>query len=208
MKNKILISFLLIFSLLIFIQTTYSLSVSCEIGGPYLKNSTTGISMNVVGNVTSPAAAANITVSISQSGALKTSKDTTADSQGAYSTTVSYNLDAGTYDVNVSAEQQGTYAFCNDTLEIQIPQAAPICLNRNLQISGNVISSSTGQLLSSGKVFASVLDESVSNSTSFTNGRFSISISGCLKGGKRYILQIIVESSDGSRSWFYTTITW
>jgi hypothetical protein len=208
MKNKILISFILFFSSLIFIHIAYSLTVNCDAGGPYLRNSSANLSINVVGNVTDQAAAANITVNITQSGVLKVSKTTTADSQGVYFTTINYSFDGGNYTVNVSAEQQGTLAFCNDTLEVQLPQAALACVNRYLRILGKAIYSSTGELLPTGKVFASILEESITNSTSFTDGDFAIYLSSCLKSGKKYILQIIIEDSAGSRSWSYSSITW
>jgi hypothetical protein len=208
MKNKILFVAFLISFTFVFIQLTHSLSVSCEVGGPYLKNSSANLSINLAGSVTNPAGAANITANVTKSGVLKVSKTTTADSQGVYFKTISHNLDVGTYTINVSAEQQGTYAFCDDTLEVQIPQTVSACVNRNLRVSGKAVSSSTGELLSSGKIFASILEENLSNSTSFTNGDFTIYVSSCLKGGKKYTLQIIIENSVGSRSWLYSTITW
>jgi hypothetical protein len=183
------------------------LSVSCEVGGPYLKNSSANLSINVVGNVTSPSSAANITVNITKEGVIKTNKNTAADSDGVYYVTINQSLDVGNYTINVSADQGGAYVFCNDSLEVRMASLSA-CTDKNLKITGKTVYSSSGGFISSGKVFASILDENINNNTSFTNGDFTIYISGCLKLGKRYILQLIVEDNTGSRSWLFSAITW
>ena len=188
--------FILFFFLLLLFAAHISMSISltCEAGGPY----STASSVIVTGNV-SDSIGANMVMNISKSGTLKTEKTTTSDDSGYYYfivSTLSENLDYGTYAIHVNASDAGLTANCSDSFEIQMPQSSYICDSKTLSISGKAIYS-TGGAVSSGTVFVSIDGTNIKNSTSFTSGEFSIALKGCMYIANRYIMNVIITDGAG-----------
>ena len=198
LKQLILYS-ILIFSLVLGITLVQAaLNITCEAGGPYVKGSV----VIVVGNVTNETGtAANVSVNITKEGIIKASRTTTSDSDGKYYVSFNEQLDIGNYTVNATAEKSGAYNSSNCSLEIRLSLPSGLCQNKNMMINGTAIYSDTGQLVSSGIVTASVLETNDKAQSSFTNGKFSLTLSTCVVLGRRYTLGIFVDDNAGKTSW-------
>lgn len=198
MRSLILI-IILIFSLIFGITLVQAaLQITCNAGGPYLKNSV----MIVIGNVTDTVGTtANVSVNITKDGSIKASRSTTSDSDGKYYVNFNEELSSGNYSVNASATKGGTFTSSNCSLEIKLTEAATSCLIKTMTINGTAVYSNTGQVISSGTVSASVMDTNFKNSASFTNGRFSVALNMCLFSGRRYTLAVFVDGGAERNSW-------
>jgi hypothetical protein len=199
MFRKLLVLLISVFLSLevIIVYSQSSLTATCEAGGPYVKNST----VNVVGDVTNntEGVASNIEVNITKNSTTYASRSTTSDSSGRYYVSFVESLDIGNYSVNVTAEKDGEYGYCSDNLEIRL-EYMETCVDRNIQVSGMLIYS-TGELVGSGTITASVIEADAKNQDSFTAGEFSITIPACIYPGRRYSLSIIIEDGLGGRSY-------
>lgn len=194
----------LLFSILIFslflgiVLVQAALNITCEAGGPYVKDSV----VIVVGNVTNETGTtANVSVNITKEGVIKASRTTTADSDGKYYVTFNEQLDIGNYSVNATAEKSGAYNSSNCSLEIRLSQPSGLCQNKNMIINGTAIYSDTGQLVSFGIVTVSVLETNDKIQSSIINGKFSLTLSTCVVLGRRYTLGIFVDDNAGKTSW-------
>lgn len=204
MNEKILLLSSL-FSIVLIVVLAEAFEATCEAGGPYIKNSTI---INVIGNVTnnSLGANANVTINISKSGVLKANRSTTADSSGKYFASFNDVLDVGTYDVNVSVQRLDNTIVCNDTVEIYLSSETITCQNRVIAVDGYALYSDTGQPVTSGTAFVTILDKNVGNKTSLTSsGTFSVGLSACLILGNRYTIVVVVEDNSAKRSWLHQT---
>jgi len=198
----------LLISLLLLVKIAISLSVTCRIGGPYMKNSTYNATVNIVGDVTDVAATdANVSVNLTRNGVVLATRDIKAGTDGRYMVSINTTLEVGTYVVNVSAEKSSVYAYCNNTTQASLPQPAA-CLERSLQVAGVAVYPDTGLAVEAGAVRLSVQEETYASQTSFTDGQFSSTLTACLTPGKRYILQVYIEDVAGKKNWSYMFINW
>jgi len=190
---------ILIFSLIFGITLVQAaLQITCDAGGPYVKNSV----VIVIGNVTDTVGTtSNVSVNITKDGSIKASRSTTSDSDGKYYVNFNEELSSGNYSVNASATKSGTFTSSNCSLEIKLTEAATSCLTKTMTINGTAVYSNTGQVISSGTVSASVMDTNFKNSASFTNGRFSVTVDMCLFSGRRYTLAVFVDGGAERNSW-------
>ncbi len=179
--------------------------VECETGGPYVKGST----INIIGNTSyldgSPVSL-DVNIQLIKNGNLILSTNTISDSDGKFLKTITQTLDPGTYLVNISAGLAGSYAYCSDILIINYSKPEEKCENKTIEVSGFLVYSDSGQLVPSGKVVLSILETNEKNQTSFTQGKFSISLTSCLFLGKKYTLVVYTTDESGKESWFYRTI--
>jgi len=192
MKTRKILFFIML--LLLAVHFSKSISLTCEAGGPYAPSS----SVVVTGNVTD-SVAANMVMNISKADTLKVEKTTTSDASGFYYfivSSLSENLDYGTYTVHVNATDAGITANCTDTFAIQMPETLTTCDTRTIVITGKAVYS-TGSAVSSGTVFVSIDGTSIQNSTSFTSGSFSIALKGCMYVANRYTLNILIDDGAG-----------
>jgi len=198
----------LIFSILLLVKIALPLSVTCRMGGPYMKNSTHNVTINVVGDVTDVTGTdANVSVNLTRSGVVLATKNIKVGTNGKYMLSINTTLEIGTCVVNVSAEKSSVYAYCNNTTQASLPQAAT-CQDRSLQVAGVAVYPDTGLTVKTGTVRLSVQGETYTSQSSFTDGQFSSTLTGCLTPGKRYILQIYIEDSVGKKSWSYMFVNW
>jgi len=208
MAKKIFLYLFLVFSIFLFVQIVEPLSVTCRMGGPYIKNSTYNITINIVGSITDGGGTtANVSANLTKAGVVLAAKNTTSNSGGSYVLSINRSLDIGTYAVNISAEKDGTYAYCNNTTEVSLTQA-PACLTRTVQAAGIAVYPGTGLTVATGTARLTIQGESLANQSSFTDGQFSTLLSGCLATGKRYILQIYIEDDAGKKSWSHMFVSW
>jgi hypothetical protein len=138
-------------------------------------------------------------MNITKGGTLKVAQTTTSDASGFYYfiiSSLSENLDYGSYSVNVNATSGGLTAECSDSFVIQMPQSSTTCDTKTLIISGKAVYSS-GTAVSSGTVFVSLDGIDIKNSTSFTSGEFSIALKGCMYTGSRYIMNVRISDNAG-----------
>jgi hypothetical protein len=178
-------------------------------GGPYIKNSTYNITVNVAGTVTDGGdVVANVSANLIKAGVVWGTKNTTSDASGQYILSINKSLDVGTYTMNITAEKNGSYAYCSNTTEVGLMLSTGICENRNIQVGGTAVYSDNGLTVTSGIARLSIQGETIVNQTSFTDGQFSTMLSGCLIPGKRYILQIFIDDNAGKKSWSYMFINW
>jgi hypothetical protein len=162
--------------------------VTCEAGGPYGVGSVLLIAGNVSGDVSN---SSNITVNISKSGTLKATQSTTSDSGGSYYTIFTQSFDIGSYIVNVSASNS-THTFqCNDTFDIILQEPITTCVQKTVTVRGRPMYTS-GNLVNSGTVFVSIENMTVTNTTNFSGGSFSISLTTCLYIGRKYFLYLSI----------------
>jgi len=177
---------------LVFAQT---LSVTCEAGGPYGTNS----AIVITGNVTNQTGTseANVTVDIRKSGTLRTTKNVSADSSGKYYA-IFTGLDYGDYTVNITATQKSTTAECSDSLLVRLGGISTSCNDFLIRVWGRALYSS-GSAITSGTVYATVKDTFFKNSTTFSNGNFSIYLDSCLFITEKYILQLSVTDTVGRK---------
>jgi hypothetical protein len=200
--KKPLILFSILFSLVLFIFTlvgSENLNVSCEAGGPYMKNSTVNIFGNVI-NVTGTSS--NVSITINSSSSTVVTKNITSDSSGNYQTSISSVLDVGNYTVNVTAEKSGVYGNCTDSLQISYTGATGVSVNRTITVNGTAVYRDTGKLVTSGTVYLSVVDQNIKSTASIgSDGRFSIPIYPRLILGEKYYLILVTEDGSGKSSW-------
>lgn len=197
--NKFLISISIFYSLILFtfvLVSSANLDVTCEAGGPYLRNSKIIITGNVT-NVTGTTA--NVTVYIKSGSTVLASRNTVSAFDGKFITSLTSNLDAGNYTVNATAERLGVYGNCTTNIEIKFATNTS-CVNRTITVNGTAVHAGTGQLVSSGTVFLSILDQNAKNSASFSNGQFSVSVYPCLSLGQIYTM-VLTTTGDGKDSW-------
>lgn len=205
---KFFLLLVFILSIVIFVKIAEPLAVTCRMGGPYIKNSTHNVTMNVVGDVTNITATnANVSVNFIRDNVILATRNITAGTNGKYMLSINTTLEIGTYAVNVSAEKSSTYAYCTNTTQASLPQA-PACENRNLQVAGVAVYPDTGLTVESGTVRLSVQGETATGQSSFTDGQFSSTLTACLMPGKRYMLQIYIEDGFGKKSWSYMFVSW
>jgi hypothetical protein len=196
------IFFYIIFSDNRFIRYAFSavypedIVVNCEAGGPYKK----GASVLVYGNVTDSGvgAASSVVIRIKQGNSVLVSHNTNSDSDGVYYDTFPETLDVGSYKVNVTATISGLSNSCEDNLDIQFASTSG-CQYRNIKINGLAVYSGTGSYISSGRVTIGIVEKAITNSTSFTNGRYYISLRECLDIGNRYTISVIIDDGTGRR---------
>jgi len=174
---------------------------TCNAGGPYLKNSV----VNVVGNVTYNGAGklSNVVSNITNASSVYVSKTTNSGSDGGYYVSYNYSeinsLDLGTYGVNVTARNGSDVYVCNSTLELLYLQQIN-CQTRTVYVGGNVLYASSGTQVSSGRVTAAVVGSGITNSTTFSNGRFSIYLTGCFLIGNLYTFSILAADNSNKTS--------
>lgn len=205
MDSKMLFVTIFFFSIFLYFSTASSFDVLCKAGGPYVKNATNNTFI-IFGNVTNTAGVANVTVNISVGYTKYAEKNLTADQQGYYSAALNASLDVGTYNINVSAERNGTFSFCNDQITVQLPKIST-CLDRIKTFSGILTYAFSGQPISSGTITASVVDTTITNSTSFSSGLFNIALNGCYEVGKRYMVQVITQDQTNKVGYSYIAIS-
>lgn len=189
------IVFLILFFLLL-IPLVLSLTITCEVGGPYIRPPT----ITVTGNVTQlgVGTVANVSLKIYKEGVLRVKSSGTSDSDGYYYFVIDGSgLEIGEYSVNLTADN-GTYlANCSDTFTIQVAPS-PTCEQTDVLIQGRAMYAGGG-IIDSGKVAAAFAETKYQNSTSFSDGRFSIILSACLYRGKRYMLVVQVSDSENRK---------
>jgi len=208
MMKKILLYSILLFSIFLLVKIAAPLSVTCRMGGPYIKNSTYNITINVVGSVADGAGVvSNVSANLTKAGTVLVAKNTASGSSGQYVLSINKSLDVGTYVINISAERDGVYAYCNNTTQVDL-QSTAACQNRNVNVAGVAVYAATGQVVPSGIARLTIQGETLSNQSSFTDGQFSTILSGCLTPGKRYILQTYIDDNAGKKSWSYMYISW
>jgi len=182
---------LFLLSLLLFLPLALSLSISCEVGGPYTRPPR----ITVAGNVTQDGVgtAANITLKIYKGDALRIVTQGESDADGKYYFILDGSgLEIGEYSVNLTADNGTHLANCSDTFSIQVAPS-PTCEDTLLLIKGKSLYAEGGVV--SGRVSVGVEGTKYHNSTSFTNGQFSVYLRACLYRGKRYIVNVIVTDS-------------
>jgi len=208
MLKNFFLTAILLFSIFLFIKIVEPLSVTCMTGGPYIKNSTYNTTINVAGSVTDGGGvAANVSANITKAGVVWETKNTTSDASGQYILSINKSFDVGTYAINISAEKDGSYAYCGNTTQVGLLPSTG-CLNRNIQVSGTAVYPSTGLTVTSGTARLSIYGETASNQSSVTDGQFSTILPACLTAGKRYILQTYIDDNAGKKSWSYMFINW
>jgi len=203
MRFSLSLLIFLLFSLLFFSQIARSLTVTCKAGGPYGIGSTILVMGNVSGEVSNTS---NIIVNISKSGTLKTTQNTTSDSDGFYYAIFSQSFDIGSYEANVSASNTTDTVSCGDTFDIILQQPSTICSQKTITVQGRTIYAA-GNFVNSGNVFISIESTTASNRTSFSGGNFSISLTTCLYLGKKYFLHLsIIDSASKKGETFISFI--
>ena len=173
--------------------------VTCEAGGPYSIGSTVLVLGSVLGEASNET---NVTINISKSGELKASQTTNSDSSGSYFSIFNQYFDTGKYLVNVSARNSTSEFFCSDEFDVLSPGAKKECLQRTISVKGKA-TDTFGIPLSSGKVFISIEGISVTNSTTFSNGNFKISLTSCFYLDKKYLAQLAIIDGEGKKGTKY-----
>ena len=203
-KHKLLVLVFLLYIFVVFAQENNYI-LKCEVGGPYVKGST----INIIGNTTyldgSPVSL-NVTIQIVKNETPIISINTTSDSDGRFFKTINESLNPGIYLVNITTGSGGSYVSCLDTLQITYPKLEEKCQDKKIEVSGFLVYSDSGQLVPSGKVVLSILETNEKNQTSFTQGKFSVSLTSCLFLGKKYTLVVYATDESGKESWLYRTI--
>jgi hypothetical protein len=172
--------------------TLGTLTVKCEAGGPYVSGATVIVKGNVT-NSSGIAKISNVYVTIGS-----TTKQTTSDTNGTFYLIFSA-LTTGTYTVRFNSSATYYTGSCEDTLQV-LASSSTACTQKTIQILGNATDAGTGRSISSGRVIASILDTTYTNSAAFSDGQFSISLDACLFKGKRYTVQLAIKDSNSAKS--------
>ena len=175
------------------------LNITCNAGGPYLTGSTVVVSGNVT-NVTGGPRNTGVNISIN----VTTSKTTTSDSNGSYYLTFT-ELNVGNYTVNGTANATGSNnATCSASFSIYSSLATLVCRTKTLTFTGTVIDSGSGSVITSGNVTSNIVGtNSTGTAVIGSDGKFSVSISGCVYYGTRYLVTNVFDDTLGRRGWFY-----
>lgn len=187
----------------VIVRSAGTLTVTCEAGGPYVRTATKIIR----GEVTSAGAGvrANVTVSIAAAGL---SEQTVSNQKGRYNAKFVGSLDAGTYAVSVTADNNTHTGTCSDTFQVRIKELSPVTVSKTFNITGIAVFAGTGGLIPSGTLSAAIVDESVRNDTSITNGQFTVILTGDVKPAKRYLVQLhAVDSTGAKENWSQIIVT-
>jgi len=173
-----------------------AISVTCNAGGPYTKNS----AVNVVGNVTQSGSGttSNVTVNVTSGATSYLTQSTTSGGDGGFFATFSSSqintLDLGTYGVNVTATKNSDVYTCNTTLQI-LYLSQINCQTKTVYIGGNVLYADSGAQVSSGTITAGAVGAGIVNSTAFSNGQFSIYLTGCFFTGNLYTFSLVASDN-------------
>lgn len=197
--KKILLTISIFYSLILFtfvLVSSTNLNVTCQVGGPYLKNSRITFAGNVT-NITGTAS--NITIYFKKGNTVLASLNTTSASDGKFITSITPNLDSGNYTINATAERFGVFGNCTGNIEIKFSTSTS-CVNKTITVNGTSVYADTGQLVSTGTVYLSILDNNIKSSASISDGQFSVSVSPCLNLGQRYTV-VLTTTGGEENSW-------
>lgn len=190
----ILVSSLIASSALV---SSQGLTVICEAGGPYVRAAT----KIVRGEVLEGSKGVSATVSVNITGT-SYSSETTSNNQGKYKVKFLDTLEVGNYTANITATNGTNSGTCTDDFQVRITELSPNCVSKTINITGIAILRSTGAALPSGRLTGSVVDENIRNDTTITDGQFSVVLSGCIKPSQRYLVQLhVVDSSGTKENW-------
>ncbi|MEM5829813.1 MAG: hypothetical protein QW040_01515 [Candidatus Aenigmatarchaeota archaeon] len=178
-----------------------NLTVTVEAGGPYVKDVEAPLVL-VVGEVKvvgSPVSNANVSIQIYRGSNFVASKDVITSSDGKYFATFS-GLDLGAYVVNVKANYSSASASSLDTFSVISRLSG--CVPKTVSLSGTAQNYLTGEIIPSGTVKIYIAENGDEFTTSFTEGKWTVTFTSCLFPDARHtaIVQII-DSSTGSVSW-------
>jgi len=180
-----------------------SLQIFCDAGGPYVRTATVLVVGNVTNITSQKGEEANLSIKIQKDGDILAEKNLTSSLNGTFYSIFTQDFGIGNYTLNVTAEKGGEQVTCLDEFRILLSQPL-VCEDKLLKIEGRAIYSSTGESVTSGKVYAIVAETLDRNSTTFSNGQFSFYLKACLVLGKRYTLGITVEDNQGKKGSYQT----
>jgi len=171
--------------------------MTCTAGGPYLPNSVIIITGNVTNTSGSPKnSSVNITVN-------STNKVTTSDTNGSFYLTFS-GFDVGNYSISGTSNGSGfNNATCSNQFTISSPNSTLACRIKTIKFNGTVIDSGSGNVINSGNVSSAIEGTNATGTAIIqSNGQFSVSVTGCLYYGTRYLVSNIFDDTSGRRGWF------
>jgi hypothetical protein len=179
--------------------TITPLNITCSAGGPYLSGSTIIITGNVTSSISGNPRSTGVNITINGTN----SKTTISDSNGTYYLTFS-GFAIGNYTVNGTANSTGSNSGnCSTSLSILSSLATLTCKIKTIQFNGTVIDSGAGNVIPSGNVTSTIVGtNSTGTALIQSNGKFSVSIAGCLDYGTRYLVTNVFDDTTGRRGWF------